>query len=123
MQILMMLAALAGEPDLATSPPAPNPTVTAPDWRRKATGADAMKVYPSRALRRGISGGAIVKCMVDREGTLVDCSVVDEAPPGQGFGEAALKLMHFYTMRPMTRDGLPVDGGTVRMPILFTIPR
>ena len=123
MLILLMVAALSGEPGPSAISPAPPSVVTVPDWRRKATGGDLMKVYPSRALRRGISGAAIIRCSVNKVGVLVDCSVEDEGPPGEGLGEAALKLMPRFVMRPMTKDGVPVDGGAVRVPIRFMTPR
>jgi protein TonB len=118
MLILTMLLAMAAE----TPPPTPN-TLIVPDWRRKATGADLMKVYPSRALRRGVSGAAIVGCSVSAEGEMTDCRVIEEAPVGEGFGDAALKLMPRFLMRPATRGGIPVEGGWVRIPIRFSPPQ
>jgi len=126
MLLFMMLAALSGEPETPVEPPAPvlRPSVvTVPDWLRRATGADAMRVYPRLALGRGVAGAAIIACTVEREGTLADCSIVDEGPSGQGFGDAALQLMPRFQMRPMTKDGLPVTGGKVRIPIRFVPQR
>jgi len=119
----MLLAALAAAAALATPADTDLPTITTPDWRRRATGADVMRVYPGRAFRRGVSGAALVACSVSKEGTLVDCSVLEETPSGEGFGEAALKLTRLYTMRPLTKDGLSVEGGKVRMPMRFIAPR
>jgi protein TonB len=119
----MLLAALAAAAAIGGPIAVDLPTITAPDWRRKATGADVMKVYPGRALRRGVSGAALVACSVSKEGTLVDCSVIEETPVGEGFGEAALKLTRLYVMRPLTKDGLAVEGGKVRMPLRFISAR
>ena len=40
-----------------------------------------------------------------------------------GFGDAAMKMSKLFKMRPQTKDGQPVDGGTVRIPIRFTLPK
>ena len=40
-----------------------------------------------------------------------------------GFGDAAMKLSKLFKMRPQTKDGQPVDGGTVRIPIAFRLPK
>lgn len=50
---------------------------------------------------------------------MADCMVDQEAPSGLGFGQAALRLMPRFKMQPTTRDGSPVEGGVVRLPIQF----
>jgi len=65
----------------------------------------------------------MVTCKVTMEGEMADCSVEQEAPSGEGFGEAALKLMPKFHMRPATKSGVPVEGGVVRIPIQFRLPR
>lgn len=55
----------------------------------------------------------MVTCKVTREGEMPDCSVEQEAPSSEGFGEAALKLMPKFRMRPMTKDGVPVDAASL----------
>ena len=59
---------------------------------------------------------------VARDGLLIHCKVLAEDPRGAGFGEAALKLSERFKMKPMSRDGQPVAGGVVRIPIKFRIP-
>lgn len=80
------------------------------------------RYYPSRAARRDIEGRAVIGCHVTADGRLTRCSVDAESPSGEGFGEAALKMSRHFKMRPMTRDGVPVSGGVIRIPIRFALP-
>jgi TonB family protein len=61
--------------------------------------------YPQRAVDRGLSGGAAVRCEVALSGKPTNCAVVAEVPPGSGFGEAAVKIvrrgrLNSATIRP-----------------------
>ena len=40
-----------------------------------------------------------------------------------GFGEATLRMSKLFRMRPKTQDGAPVEGGSVRIPIRFNLPK
>src|SRR6185437_2281900 len=46
----------------------------------------------------------------------------EETPKGIGFGKATLALSRGFLMRPQTRDGVPVSGGQVNIPIAFRLP-
>jgi TonB family protein len=98
------------------------PLVTQPDWAIKPTAADLADVYPSEALKAGLGGSATIGCAVAADGRLADCKLVTEAPEQAGFGEAAMKLSERFQMKPMSRDGHPVSGGYVRIPIRFLLP-
>jgi protein TonB len=115
-------AAIAPAPPETATDPQP-PKITAPAWIRKPTGEDIARVYPPRAQSAGIRGRIVMKCGVTAEGRLADCAIVEETPPGEHFGEAGLKLSRLFLMRPMTKDGLPISGGSISIPIHFWVSR
>ncbi|HEX7886545.1 MAG TPA: energy transducer TonB, partial [Phenylobacterium sp.] len=111
-------------PPAAPPPEPPRPSViTNPDWLRRPTGDDINRYYPDRASRMEVEGRATLSCQVNARGTLESCSIVSEDPGDMGFGDAAMKMSKLFKMRPQTRDGQPVDGGTVRIPIRFSLPK
>jgi periplasmic protein TonB len=107
--------------------PAPPPprqavsVVTSPDWLRKPSGADIDREYPERASRLEKSGTVRLTCKVRANGTLENCNVLSENPRDLGFGDAALKLVPKFQMKPETRDGEPVNGASVTIPITFRL--
>jgi TonB family protein len=104
-------------------PPAPGkPPIVAPDWMRRPTGGDLMHFYPKAAARADLAGRAVISCQVNAAGALTDCKVIAETPTGAGFGEAAIRMSDLFKMRPQTKDGHAVDGGTVRIPMNFSLP-
>ncbi|MEK7427348.1 MAG: energy transducer TonB [Pseudomonadota bacterium] len=120
------------QPPRAVEPPPPAPAppeppraavIQNPDWLRRPSGEDIARYYPDRALRMGVEGRATLSCTVTTSGGLEGCGVVGESPEDQDFGAAALRMSRLFKMRPMTRDGAPVSGGTVRIPIRFVLPR
>lgn len=102
--------------------PAPSLVVTNPDWARRPTGDEVGRYYPEAAWREGVEGAATLSCRVEVTGSLKACAVVSETPAGAGFGDAALRLAPHFKMRPMTVNGQPVDGGSVRIPLAFRLP-
>jgi|GEM_PF-1549269 TonB family protein len=101
--------------------PAPGVLIQ-PDWVAKPTGDDLAALYPKDAAANQVEGRATIRCSVTTEGLLADCLVASEEPPGAGFGPAAVSMASRFRMRPMTKDGRPVGGGTVSIPIRFTLP-
>jgi hypothetical protein len=102
------LVALAG-PSLA-APRANHPA----DWLKKPTPEELLAVWPRAGLGR--PGHALVHCIATVQGTLRDCRVKLESPPGLGFGEAALILTRQFLMKPAIKNGVPVED-EVNIPI------
>lgn len=97
--------------------------VTNPDWALRPSGEDIAKHYPEAARQAGIEGRALIRCLITEKGRLDYCKVVSEDPLGAGFGGAALAMTTLFWARPMNRDGKPVAGGTIRIPISFRLPK
>lgn len=91
--------------------------VTYPDWIRKPDFNSLMAVWPREGV--GMDGFARIKCQVGQGGVMQDCRVRSENPPGKGFGAAALLLAPTFLMKPGTRDGVPVYGLSVTIPVSF----
>jgi TonB family protein len=74
---------------------------------RRVTGAEASRVrflrghspsifYPPRAKELGIDGRVNVDLLINEKGFVVEAQVIDESPPGMGFGLAALDATKSY---------------------------
>lgn len=101
-------------------PPRPSVIVN-PEWARKPTPDEIMNHYPTDALRQDLSGRVLIRCDVALSGVLENCAVVEETPAGVGFGAAALAMTPLMLMKPMTKNGVPVEGGKAVVPISFAI--
>lgn len=77
------------------------------------------RLHPREAFRQRLNGSARITCSIRIDTRLEDCRVVDEAPPGRGFGEAALAASSYFRFRPPTRDGRPVEGREVTVGVEF----
>lgn len=109
----LMSTAQAGEPARQ---------IQRPDWAQLPTGDELARYYPDRAMREQVSGKALLTCDVTAEGLLVACTAVEKEPGGYGFDTAALALSTTFRMKPATRDGKSVAGGTISIPIVFKVP-
>ena len=113
-----MFLAIAAE---VAAPPAVA-AIIAPQWIRKPSGDDFARLYPEGASSKGLQGRATLSCGVDSQGALVRCMIETEQPTGEGFGEAALKMVPLFHM------GMPPSGGaipanaSVKIPIRFQMP-
>lgn len=106
----------------STAPKDRKSVIINPDWAELPSGDDIARFYPEHAQANGISGKAVISCSVTAEGALTDCTVVSETPPGEDFGAAAVRMAAVFRMKPKTRDGAPVEGGVVQIPIVFKAP-
>lgn len=77
------------------------------------TAREARRYYPWTALERGVSGQAVIDCLVDVRGRL-DCATTHEAPLSAGFGDAAIRMTREFRVAPQTRDGQSTAGGRAR---------
>jgi protein TonB len=77
-------------------------------------------VYPPIALRSGIEGRVILELFIDRTGRVQRITVLQENPPGRGFGEAAVKAFEGQRCRPAEANGEAVSV-RYRYPVTFKI--
>ncbi|MDB5469456.1 MAG: hypothetical protein JWR84_1016 [Caulobacter sp.] len=94
--------------------------VMRPRWLRKPSGAAVARAFPKKAMGRGVNGGAVLSCVIIDTGHVDKCKVVQETPPGFGFGKASIELSQFFVMQTDTADGVSTVGATVIIPLSFT---
>jgi len=126
-----MTVDFSDRPELAGGPPPPAPAGPAPhgpvlavlpDWILKPDMADVVRFYPPAAKAAGQEGRATIACRVDGEGRLGTCQLINEAPVGAGFGDAALALAARFQMKPVDKNGVATAGQDVRIPFMFLLP-
>jgi TonB family protein len=95
-----------------------------PVWLKHFTAATVAEIYPAAAAKAGVKQGiGTVDCTVASDGTLADCVVAAEDPAGLGFGDAAVKAAAQLQMNPWTKQGAPVDGARIEVPIRLSEPQ
>jgi hypothetical protein len=118
---LAFAASAHGQPAREAAPPgAPAKSqvavITNPNWVRLPTADELGRYFPPEATSTGL---VILECEVTAEGGLAGCVALNESPEGMGFGKAALKMSGLFRMTPRTRDGVPVGGAIVHVPLRF----
>lgn len=111
---------VAADPAPAVTAPSPG-IIRNPVWISRPTPEQVGRLYPERAIARGVTGSATLWCGIRANGTMTDCQVVDESPAGWRFGEAALSMAQYFRISPKTVDGKPVEGSRVRIPVVFSL--
>ncbi len=118
--LFLVFALVAGDPATANTPTAPIIT-EGYGWSQRPGGQDFVRVYPRAALRKGLSGRAMISCTVGADGRLTDCAVIAEDPAGEGFGQAALRLSRLFRMKTPPDKPTPA-GAVVRIPLVWNPP-
>lgn len=104
------------EPEAQAIAPSRLSVVTNPGWS-----LHPRPEYPAQALSAGIEGGTVnLSCTAQSDGRLANCSVVEETPPGQGFGMAALAAARNARLSPRTIDDA-ATGAQVRFTMRFRL--
>lgn len=93
------------------------PVVGKPNWAGLPT-AEQITTALGKTDRPGTSRVAI-NYTVQPGGSVADCSVDSESPPGVGLGAAALTLTPNFKLSTWTAEGLPIVGGSVRIPLRY----
>jgi hypothetical protein len=96
--------------------------LTRPRWKAVAN-TEGAAIYPAKAADAHVEKGqARVRCVANAGGELKDCAVLDETPPGLGFGASAVAVASAFVVNPWTDDGLPVDQLSLTLPVVLTAP-
>jgi protein TonB len=96
--------------------------IGAPIWITKFSPTAAATFFPADATAKGLTTGrGVAECKVQADGVLDACRALSAEPEGAGFSEAAAKAASGMRMNLWTKDGGPVDGATVRVPIRLTL--
>jgi TonB family protein len=87
------------------------------EWVRAPRSADM--VWPGVAWYGHISGHVVLDCVIANNGKLNPCVVVEDAPKGRGFAQAAISFLEPAKMRPPTAEGAPAQDAHVQVTIDF----
>jgi hypothetical protein len=116
-RLALLAAALLACAACASTPP---DTASWPPWAEKAPGPnDYLRVYPAKAKQLGAESSVRLTCTIKRDRRL-DCATQWEQHPGQGFGEAALKVSKLYVVKTSIEPELQ-PGKIVIVPVRFAL--
>lgn len=92
------------------------------EWIVKPNQSLIDDAFPRMARSGGVSGVAVLLCVVPAPGRPKSCTVAAERPKGRGFGAAALGLYTQFRIRPVMK-GSEVIQAQVLVPVTFTVHR
>jgi TonB family protein len=94
--------------------------VTKPAWAAIPSAEDFQATFPK--TQNGVNKVRVVLgCTVEAGGALGACSVAQEDPPGQGYGDGALALASKFRVGPWSVDGEPTVGAHIKLPIRYEL--
>lgn len=99
----------------------PSAIIEDPDWIRTPTVEELIAAFPVAAIEKGASGEALIECRVQAQGALGNCFVLTERGGDYGFGAATVQLAEHFRMAPASLSGQPVEGATVRLPMVWKL--
>jgi hypothetical protein len=100
----------------------PERYLTHAEWERKPQADQMAEIAKRTAGPAETVGWALMKCRVDAQGRLSPCKVVVESPDSGPIGRIALRLAPIFKLKPVTKEGEPVEGGIVLVPIAIASP-
>lgn len=103
--------------DVVISASWPVPDV-APTWRVEPKPGDFMTTTSDAAWRSDGPLFAVMNCLLGKLGTLYQCVVVYQDPPGKGLGVMTLRFADYLRFKPAMLDGKPLPVG-LTMPFNF----
>ena len=106
------------EPD-AQLPKAPVES-DAPTWVAFPSSEMVERFYPLQAYADGRKGDVALNCLELEDGRVTDCRILEEKPPGAGFGRAAVSLSRQFRFTPFIRNGAAVQV-RIRIPYAFSV--
>jgi TonB family protein len=90
----------------------------------KETSCPAIDYYPARAARLGVAGKAVLDCLIQPDGSMTDCEVAAEDPPGFEFGRSALRLSTQFHVGPRGAPAPPAAAWRrIVFPLHFNPPK
>ena len=91
-----------------------------PSWATLPSVTDFQASFPK--TENGVNHVRVVLgCTVEAGGALGGCAVVQEDPPGQGYGAGALALASKFRVQPWGPDGQASVGAHIQVPIRYEL--
>jgi hypothetical protein len=94
--------------------------VTEPAWTATPNADDLNATFPKS--QNGVNDVRVVLgCTIGAGGSLDGCTVAQETPAGQGYGDGALALASKFKVGLWSVDGAPTVGARIKLPIHYKL--